>query len=82
MKYLVLVVMIFSFVFGSVDLNTANEKELVSFKNIGNKKASAIIEFRKVHCFKSVDEIVKVKGIGKKFLEKNRAELTVSECKE
>ncbi|SMP89145.1 competence protein ComEA [Epsilonproteobacteria bacterium SCGC AD-308-O04] len=82
MKFLVLVTMIFSFVFGSVDLNTATEKELVSLKYIGSQKANSIIAFRKAHCFKNVDEIVNVKGIGKKFLDENRANLTASECKQ
>jgi competence protein ComEA len=81
MKFLVLVVMLVSFVFGAVDINTATKKELSSLKGLGDKKASAIIAFRDTHCFKTVDEIVKVKGIGKKFLEKNRTSLTASECK-
>jgi len=65
----------------SIDLNSASKKELTSLKGIGAKKAEAIIEYRKSQCFKSVDELINVKGIGKKTIEKNRDNLTVGECK-
>jgi len=81
MKYLVLVLMMVSFVFGSVDINSANVKELSTIKGIGTKKAEAIVTYRKTHCFKKVDEIVNVKGIGKKFFEKNKKNLRVGRCK-
>ena len=81
MKYLVLVLMAVSFVFASVDINSADVKELSTIKGIGTKKAEAIVTYRKQHCFKKVDEIVNVKGIGKKFLEKNRKNLKAGSCK-
>lgn len=81
MKFLFLVVMAMSFVFAGVDLNSANVKELSVLKGVAAKKAQSIITYRKGHCFKSVDEIVNVKGIGKKTLEKNRVNLEVSPCK-
>ena len=80
MKKLILVVLGFSFLVASVDLNTATQKELISLKGIGKSKAEAIIEYRKKNCFKSIDEVVKVKGIGKKFVEKHKSELSVGEC--
>ena len=81
MKILVLAFMLVGFVFGDVDINSASVKELFSLKGIGVKKAEAIVSYRKAHCFKNVDEIVKVKGIGKKFLQKNRKSLKVGACK-
>ena len=81
MKILGLLLVAFSLVFGAVDINSANVKELSSLKGIGAKKAEAIVAYRKSHCFKNVDEIVKVKGIGKKFLEKNRKNLHAGACK-
>jgi len=39
------------------------------------------VTYRKTHCFKKVDEIVKVKGIGNKFLEKNKKNLKAGSCK-
>jgi len=81
MKILWLLLIAFSFVFSAVDINSANIKELSSLKGIGAKKAEAIVAYRKVRCFKNVDEIVKVKGIGKKLLEKNRKNLSAGACK-
>lgn len=81
MKSLILILLSFSFLIASVDLNNATQKELTSLKGIGKSKAEAIIEYRKKHCFNSVDEVVKVKGIGKKFVEKHKGELSVGECK-
>jgi len=81
MKILGLLFVAFSLAFSAVDINSASKKELSSLKGIGAKKAKAIVAYRKVHCFKSIDEIVKVKGIGKKFLEKNRKNLKAGTCK-
>lgn len=81
MKYLVLAGLIVSILFATVDINTASKDELKSLKGIGNKKADAILKVRKNSCFKSVEELIKVKGIGKKFIEKHKDELRVSKCK-
>ncbi len=81
MKILAMIVLGVTLLLGAVDINNASAKELSSLKGIGAKKAKAIVSFRKGHCFKSVDELVKVKGIGKKIVEKNRATLEVGECK-
>ena len=81
MKVLAILVLGFSFMFAAVDINNASVKELSSLKGVGAKKAQAIVAYRKVHCFKNVDEIVKVKGIGKKFLQKNKKNLKIGSCK-
>ena len=80
MKVLFVLVSFFSFIFASVDINKADIKELSSLKGVGKVKAEAVIEYRTNHCFKSVDEIIKVKGIGKKILDKNKDNLIVSKC--
>lgn len=69
-----------SLLFGAVDINTADVKELSELNGVGAKKADSIIKYRDANCFKSVDELVKVKGIGKKILEKNKDNLTASKC--
>ena len=62
-----------------VDINKANIEELKQLKGIGEKKAADIIAYRKTHgAFKSVDELINVKGVGKATLEQNRNELSVS----
>ena len=81
MKILAILVLGFSLMFASVDINSAGVKELSTLKGIGIKKAEAIVAYRKAHCFKNVDEIVKVKGIGKKFLQKNRKGIKAGTCK-
>ena len=68
--------------FASVDINNASVKELTTLKGIGNKKAEAIVEYRKTHCIKNIDELTKVKGIGKKTVKKNKSNLIVGECKQ
>ncbi|GBE35923.1 comE operon protein 1 [bacterium BMS3Bbin07] len=59
---------------GLVDLNTATEEELQSVKGIGPVFAARIIAGRP---YKTIDELLKVKGIGRKKLEKIRAYFTV-----
>jgi len=81
MKILMTLLLGVSFLFATVDLNHASKKQLMSLKGIGNKKAVAILEYRKKHCFKNVKDIVKIKGLGKKFLEHNRKNLQVRKCK-
>ena len=63
-----------------VNINRASESELVSLNGIGSSKAQAIILYREVFGrFQTVDELVKVKGIGAKTVEKNRARLRVQD---
>lgn len=51
--------------FAAIDLNTANQSDLESLSGIGPSKAQAIIDYRKAHGgFETVDELVKVDGIG------------------
>jgi len=66
--------------FSAVDINSASKSELTTLHGIGPKKAEAIMDYRTTHCFKTVESIVDVKGVGKKTLEKNRANLKVGKC--
>ena len=55
---------------GKVNINTATVEELNTLKGIGEKKAEAIIEYRKKNgSFKNKEELMKVRGIGKKLYE-------------
>ena len=62
-----------------IDINTADAITLdQGLKGVGEKTAQAIVEYRTQNGpFKSVDDLTKVKGVGKATLEKNRANLTV-----
>lgn len=63
-----------------VNINTADAETIAnSLNGIGIKKAEAIIEHRtKVGDFKSVDDLAKVKGIGEKTVEKNKADIILT----
>jgi len=64
-----------------VNINTADAKALAAAINgAGAKRAEAIVAYRKKNGpFKSVDELVKVPGIGEKSLQKSRANLTAGQ---
>lgn len=59
-----------------ISLNKANLQQLQTLNGVGEKKAQAIVEYRQKNGgFKTVDELMNVKGIGPKLLEKNKAKL-------
>ena len=64
---------------GPVDINTADAKTLATaLIGIGAAKAEAIVAYREANGpFKRLDELLKVKGVGAKTLEKNRAILVI-----
>lgn len=47
-----------------VNINTANEEELMTLSGIGSSTASKIVEYRKSNKFETIDDIMNVKGIG------------------
>ena len=64
---------------GPVNLNTATQSELDTLKGVGPVKAKAIMDYRaKNGPFKSVDDLEKVPGFGKKTVDSLRADLTVN----
>jgi len=79
-KFLILFLFLIS-LFAKININTATMEELHSLKGIGHKKAIAIMEYRKKHPFKKIEDIMKVKGIGKKTFENIKNEICV-DCKE
>lgn len=66
---------------GPVDINTADTATLEQVKGIGPAKATAIVEFRESNGpFASVDEFVRVPGIGEKTLQQLRDQLTAQKA--
>jgi len=63
---------------GVVNLNQATAKELDMLPGVGPKAAQAILAFREQHKFSRIEELVKVKGFGKKRFSKLRAYLSVT----
>ena len=65
-----------------VDLNAAGSDELEAIPGIGKSLATRIVTFREKNgAFKSVDDLLKVQGIGEKSLEKLRPYVTVGKAK-
>jgi competence protein ComEA len=63
-----------------VDVNKASVEQLTEIPGIGASLATRIVEFREEHGpFKRVDELLKVRGIGEKSLEKIRPHVTVGD---
>jgi len=61
-----------------VNINTATAEELQHVPGIGPATAAKILQMRKSYgAFKSVDDLLAIRGIGKKRLEKMRRYLTV-----
>ena len=57
-----------------VNINQASVNILMTLHGLAEKKAEAIVAYREAHGeFSSVDDLVVVKGIGKKLLEKLKA---------
>lgn len=81
MKFLTMLILGATLLFGAVDINNASKQELMTLNGVGEKKADSIIEHRKGNCFEKIDGITKVKGIGAKFLEKNKKNMKVGKCK-
>ncbi len=75
-----LVLFLFISAFAAINLNTADEAALESISGIGPAKAQAIIKYRDEHgSFKSVDELLNVKGIGPKMLDNIKEQVEISE---
>jgi len=65
---------------GPVDINKADAATIAKeLQGVGLSRAQAIVEYREKNgAFKSVDDLRKVKGIGAKTLEQNRANIRLS----
>ena len=62
----------------SVDINQADLTTLEGLPGIGPGRARKIVEFRQQHPFRKVDELTRVRGIGRKTIARLRPMLTVS----
>ncbi len=63
-----------------VNINKANAAAMVeNLQGIGQKKAAAIVAYRRANgAFKSVDELLEVKGGGEKILNKNKKMISLT----
>ena len=65
----------------AVNINTATAEQISeALKGVGLSKAQAIIEYRKANgAFKHADELVNVKGIGLRTVDRNRGNILVED---
>lgn len=77
-KIITILFFLFSFTWSAVNINKASSAQLQTLNGIGPTKAAEIIKYRKAHHgFKTVDELVNVKGIGPKTVQKLRTQITI-----
>ncbi|MFP4015412.1 MAG: helix-hairpin-helix domain-containing protein [Halanaerobiales bacterium] len=61
-----------------VNINQAGIDELMSIKGVGADKAERIVEYRKKYgYYKKLEDLLKVKGIGNKYLDKIANDITI-----
>ena len=61
-----------------ININKADAKTLTTLKGIGKDRAVKIIEYREKNGpFEKIEDLMKVKGIGKKIFEQNKNLLSV-----
>jgi competence ComEA-like helix-hairpin-helix protein len=63
---------------GVVNLNTAPAEVLSLLPGVGPSKAAAILTYRKRRPFRTVDELVRIKGIGRKMVRALRPHLAIA----
>lgn len=63
---------------GVVNLNSASPEELQLLPGVGPAKVIAIVAYRSKHPFRTVDELVRIKGIGRKMVRALRLHLAVA----
>lgn len=63
---------------GSLNLATATQEQLDLLPGVGPKAAKAIIEYRGRSPFMRVEDLVRVKGFGRKRFQRLRAFLTLT----
>ena len=61
-----------------ININQADAKTLTTLKGVGKDRAVKIIEYREKNGpFQKIEDLMKVKGIGKKIFEQNKDVLSV-----
>lgn len=77
-KIFTILTLLVSFVFAAVNVNKANSAQLQTLNGIGPSKAEEILKYRKNHgSFRTVDELVNVKGIGPKTLQHMKSQVSI-----
>jgi competence protein ComEA len=62
---------------GVVNINAATAVELQLLPGVGPAKADLIVAYRRLHPFRSIEELARVKGIGPKTVRKLKPHLSI-----
>ncbi len=65
-------------IYGLININTADKETLMLLSGIGEKRATDIIEYRKLNPFNRIEEITNISGIGEKTFEKIKDKICVN----
>src|SRR5690606_1349197 len=83
MKKLVAILALFFTIFlVAIDLQTAAKMELMNLKGVGDKKADAIIEYRKNTTISNPDDLKNVKGFGETLINNIKAQIESNKKKD
>jgi competence protein ComEA len=78
-KILVMLALTLSFL-SAINVQTASKDELMCIKGIGEKKAAAIMKYRKATKLKSVDDLINIKGFGKGLIKNVKKDVKSVAC--
>ena len=78
-KILVTLALMLSFL-SALNVQKASKDELMCIKGIGEKKASAIMKYRKSHKIKSAQDLLEIKGFGKALIKNVEKDIKSVAC--
>ena len=78
-KILVLLALTASFL-AAINVQKASKDDLMCIKGIGEKKAAAIIKYRKANKLKSAKDLLSIKGFGEVLVENVQKEIKSAAC--
>jgi competence protein ComEA len=61
----------------AIDINQADVDELAMLPGLGEKKAQAIVDYRKQSRFSRIEDLMEVPGIGEKLFAKIKSHIVV-----
>jgi len=78
-KILFMLALTLSFL-SAINVQKASKDELMCIKGIGEKKASAIMKYRKSHKLKSAEDLLEIKGFGKALVKNVQKDIKSVAC--
>ncbi len=64
----------------ALNVQKASKDELMCIKGIGEKKANAVIKYRKSHKLKSAEDLLDIKGFGKSLVRNVQKDIKSVAC--